>query len=156
MEKSLLTKEREGKREGCCLSITTWGWGHGEFVQEAKRIGYLAGPMVAVNLSQYFLQIISIMMVGHLSQLSLSSTAIAISLAAVSGFSPLVSPFIYLYVVLLFISIYDFFPLFLHFFIIYFQGFSFFGYKFWLKKMDEIFEPIDTIGFEIDYSLLSS
>ncbi|XP_030922719.1 protein DETOXIFICATION 14-like [Quercus lobata] len=89
MEKSLLTKEREEKREGCCLSITTWGWGHGEFVQEAKRIGYLAGPMVAVNLSQYFLQIISIMMVGHLSQLSLSSTAIAISLAAVSGFSPL-------------------------------------------------------------------
>ena len=109
MEKSLLTKEREEKREGCCLSITTWGWGHGKFVQEAKRIGYLAGPMVAVNLSQYFLQIISIMMVGHFSQLSLSSTAIAISLAAVSGFSPLVSPFIYLYIVLLFISIYVFF-----------------------------------------------
>ncbi|KAK7852337.1 protein detoxification 14 [Quercus suber] len=92
MEKSLLTKEREEKREGCCLSlsITTCGWSHGDqFVQEAKRIGYLAGPMVAVNLSQYFLQIISIMMVGHLSKLSLSSTAIAISLAAVSGFSPL-------------------------------------------------------------------
>lgn len=58
------------------------------FTQEVKRVGCLAGPMVAVNLSQYFLQIISIMMVGHLGELSLSSTAIATSLAAVSGFSP--------------------------------------------------------------------
>ncbi|KAG8652173.1 hypothetical protein MANES_06G063000v8 [Manihot esculenta] len=55
--------------------------------QEAKRTAYIAGPMVAVNLSQYFLQIISIMMVGHLGQLSLSSTAIAISFCGVTGFS---------------------------------------------------------------------
>ncbi|KAJ7943066.1 Protein DETOXIFICATION [Quillaja saponaria] len=45
--------------------------------------------MVAVNLSQYFLQIISMMMVGHLGKLALSSTAIAISLCAVSGCSVL-------------------------------------------------------------------
>ncbi|GMN38678.1 hypothetical protein TIFTF001_007916 [Ficus carica] len=45
------------------------------------------GPMVAVNLSQYFLQTISIMMVGHLDKLSLSSTSIVISFCAVSGFS---------------------------------------------------------------------
>lgn len=98
MEESLLAKEyyREEKREDC-LSKTWWG----VFSQEAKRVGYLAGPMVAVNLSQYFLQIISIMMVGHISELSLSSTAIAISLAAVSGFSPVVSPFLLtIYVVL--------------------------------------------------------
>lgn len=140
MEKSLLTKESEEKREGCCLSLstTTWGWGHGEFVQEAKRIGYLAGPMVAVNLSQYFLQIISIMMVGHLSQLSLSSTAIAISLAAVSGFSPLVSPFIYLFIVLLFISIYDFLFPFCFFYLL--SGkllLLLFGYKFWPEKINK-------------------
>ncbi|KAB1205628.1 MATE efflux family protein 8 [Morella rubra] len=83
MEKSLLLKEKDEKRDQGCSGIT-WS----EFAQEAKRVGYLAGPMVAVNLSQYFLQIISIMMVGHLGELSLSSTAIAISLAAVSGFSP--------------------------------------------------------------------
>ncbi|XP_059458416.1 protein DETOXIFICATION 14-like isoform X1 [Corylus avellana] len=82
MDKSLLLKESREKAEGC-LSLT-WA----AFAQEAERAGYLAGPMVAVNLSQYFLQIISIMMVGHLGELSLSSTAIAISLAAVSGFSP--------------------------------------------------------------------
>ncbi|KAF8040336.1 hypothetical protein BT93_B2539 [Corymbia citriodora subsp. variegata] len=43
--------------------------------------------MVVVTSSQYLLQMISIMMVGHLGELSLSSTAIAISLAGVSGFS---------------------------------------------------------------------
>ncbi|XP_019165010.1 PREDICTED: protein DETOXIFICATION 12-like [Ipomoea nil] len=54
---------------------------------EVKRLGYLAGPMVAVNLSQYLLQVISVMMVGHLGELSLSSTSIAISIAGVTGFS---------------------------------------------------------------------
>ncbi|KAM3281577.1 protein DETOXIFICATION 14 [Capsicum chacoense] len=52
---------------------------------EMKRIGYLAGPMAAVTLSQYLLQVISMMMVGHLGQLYLSSTAIAVSLATVTG-----------------------------------------------------------------------
>uniref|UniRef100_A0A0R0I6A5 Protein DETOXIFICATION n=1 Tax=Glycine max TaxID=3847 RepID=A0A0R0I6A5_SOYBN len=52
-----------------------------------KRVGYLVGPMITVTLSQYFLQIISMVMVGHLGKLALSSTAIAISLCAVSGFS---------------------------------------------------------------------
>ncbi|MBA0766070.1 hypothetical protein Gotri_015149, partial [Gossypium trilobum] len=43
--------------------------------------------MVAVTLSQYLLQVISTMMVGHLGELALSSSAIAISLAGVTGFS---------------------------------------------------------------------
>lgn len=59
-------------------------------VDEVKRLIGLAGPMVAVNLSQYFLQIISIMIVGHLGKLYLSATAIAISFCAVTGFSLLV------------------------------------------------------------------
>ncbi|KAG2265983.1 hypothetical protein Bca52824_073062 [Brassica carinata] len=43
--------------------------------------------MVAVNSSAYFLQVISIMMVGHLGELFLSSTAIAVSFCSVTGFS---------------------------------------------------------------------
>lgn len=59
----------------------------GVLVQELKRLGYIAGPMSAVTLAQYLLQVISLMMAGHLGELSLSSTAIAISLSAVTGFS---------------------------------------------------------------------
>ncbi|KAL1209456.1 Protein DETOXIFICATION 14 [Cardamine amara subsp. amara] len=57
------------------------------FFPEVKRLGYIAGPMVAVNSSMYFLQVISIMMVGHLGELYLSSTAIAASFCSVTGFS---------------------------------------------------------------------
>ncbi|KAG4918790.1 hypothetical protein AAZX31_20G111400 [Glycine max] len=71
------TKEREAEY------VMRWS----VFGEEMKRVGYLAGPMINVTLSQYFLQIISMMMVGHLGKLVLSSTAIAISLCAVSGFS---------------------------------------------------------------------
>jgi len=63
------------------------------FGEEVKRVGYLAGPMIGVILSQYFLQIISMVMVGRLGKLALSSTAIAISLCNVSGFSVIVSLF---------------------------------------------------------------
>ncbi|XP_048619987.1 protein DETOXIFICATION 14-like [Brassica napus] len=52
-----------------------------------RRLAYVAGPMVAVNSSAYFLQVISIMMVGHLGELFLSSTAIAVSFCSVTGFS---------------------------------------------------------------------
>ncbi|PKI59791.1 hypothetical protein CRG98_019797 [Punica granatum] len=43
--------------------------------------------MVAVSFSQYMLQVISIMIVGHLGELALSSTAIAVSFSSVTGFS---------------------------------------------------------------------
>ncbi|CAJ1977452.1 unnamed protein product [Sphenostylis stenocarpa] len=81
MEKGLLQKDREEEEGGS--GIITWSL----FRQEMKMVGYLSLPMVTVTLSQYFLQIISMMMVGHLGKLALSSTAIAISLCAVSGFS---------------------------------------------------------------------
>ncbi|GAB2280015.1 Protein DETOXIFICATION 12 [Dionaea muscipula] len=55
--------------------------------EEVKNVSWIAGPMVAVVMSQYMLQVISTMMVGHLGELALSSTAIAVSLAGVSGFS---------------------------------------------------------------------
>nr|GMD29370.1 protein DETOXIFICATION 12-like [Ipomoea batatas] len=82
MEEGLLSKKREeescggdGRRFGAAVWV------------EVKRLGCLAGPMVAVTLSQYFLQVISVMMVGHLGELSLSSTSIDISIAGVTRFS---------------------------------------------------------------------
>ena len=85
----LLEKINEVKTEDGAgsLGLITWD----VFGQEIKDVSYLAGPMVAVNGSLFFLQVISLMMVGHLGKLALSSTAIAISLCAVSGFSVIVS-----------------------------------------------------------------
>lgn len=64
------------------------------FFKEVKRVGFIAGPLMAVTLSQFLLQVISTMMVGHLGELALSSTSIAISFSAVTGFSLLVSLFL--------------------------------------------------------------
>ncbi|XP_030447570.1 protein DETOXIFICATION 14-like [Syzygium oleosum] len=79
------TKNSEGGRSrlaSCCA------WPRRRvFWEEVRRVGQVAGPMVAVMLSQYLLQGISVMMVGHLGELALSSTAIAVSLSCVSGFS---------------------------------------------------------------------
>ncbi|KAI4357718.1 hypothetical protein L6164_001650 [Bauhinia variegata] len=55
--------------------------------QEVKRICCIAAPMVPVISSQFLLNVVTTMMVGHLSELSLSSSALAISLAGVTGFS---------------------------------------------------------------------
>jgi len=85
MEKGLLEKKREVEEGGS--GVIRWS----VFGEEVKRVAYLAAPMVAVTLSQYFLQIISMMMVGRLGKLALSSTAIAISLCNVSGLSVIVS-----------------------------------------------------------------
>ncbi|KAJ0545398.1 putative multi antimicrobial extrusion protein [Helianthus annuus] len=75
MEEGLLVKQKDER--------LTWS----VLVTEMKKLGYVAGPMVAVTLSQYLLQVISVMMVGHLGELALSSTSIAISLSGVTGFS---------------------------------------------------------------------
>ncbi|KAJ4868119.1 MATE efflux family protein [Raphanus sativus] len=55
-----------------------------------KKVSYMAAPMVAVSVSQYLLQVISMVMAGHLDELSLSSVAIATSFTNVTGFSLLV------------------------------------------------------------------
>ncbi|GMH09188.1 hypothetical protein Nepgr_011028 [Nepenthes gracilis] len=56
-------------------------------VEEMKKIAYIAGPMAGMMLMQNLLQLISMIMVGQsTSQLSLSSSALALSFAAVSGF----------------------------------------------------------------------
>ncbi|KAL7131764.1 hypothetical protein ABFS83_12G026200 [Erythranthe nasuta] len=58
-----------------------------DFVQELKSVCYIAAPMVAVSVLQYLIQFVSVVMVGHLGQLTLSSVAIATSLTNVTGFS---------------------------------------------------------------------
>ncbi|XXG80502.1 hypothetical protein AAC387_Pa09g1351 [Persea americana] len=90
MEDGLLLKERivvveeEGERSLRWSAI----W------EEVKKLGVLAGPMVAVTVSQYLLQVISLMIVGHLGlgETSLSSAALATSLTVVTGFSLLCQP----------------------------------------------------------------
>lgn len=82
MEETLLAKQKENN-----LSSTSTG----VYLEEMRRVGFLAAPLVIVTFSQFMLQIITMMMVGHLGALALSSTAIAVSISAVTGFSVLVS-----------------------------------------------------------------
>lgn len=64
-----------------------------EMRKEMKKVRRIAAPMVVASVLQYLLPVVSLIMVGHLNQLSLSSVAIATSLTNVSGFSVLVTIF---------------------------------------------------------------
>ena len=81
MEDSLLgeTKERKWR--------VTWS----ALAEETKNVSFLAAPMVVVSVSQYLLQVVSVITAGHLGELSLSGVAIANSFTAVTGFSLVVS-----------------------------------------------------------------
>ncbi|KAK1363630.1 Protein DETOXIFICATION [Heracleum sosnowskyi] len=68
------------------LSISRWE----VVVREIKKVSYIALPMVVTTVSQNLLAIINIMMIGHLGELALSGSAIATSLANVTGFSLMV------------------------------------------------------------------
>lgn len=81
-ENSTLDKETKEEREVKIISSNV-----SLFFLEVKRFGGIAGPLVTVTLSQYFLLTVSVMMVGHLGELYLSSTAIAIAFCGVTGFS---------------------------------------------------------------------
>ncbi|XP_070018814.1 protein DETOXIFICATION 16-like [Nicotiana sylvestris] len=61
-----------------------------EFFEEVKKLLALAGPLMLVNLLLYFLQVISLMFVGHLGELALSGASLATSFAFVTGYSLLV------------------------------------------------------------------
>lgn len=54
---------------------------------ELNKASRIAGPMVAVSMFQYLLQVVSVVIIGHLGKLQLSSAAIAISLTNVTGSS---------------------------------------------------------------------
>ncbi|XP_059640443.1 protein DETOXIFICATION 16-like [Cornus florida] len=58
-----------------------------EKIAELKEQLQLAGPLIVVGFLQYSLQMISVMFVGRLGELSLSSAAMATSFAGVTGFS---------------------------------------------------------------------
>ncbi|XP_048228119.1 protein DETOXIFICATION 16 [Ricinus communis] len=58
-----------------------------EIVLEVKKQLKLAGPLVSVNFLMYLLQVISVMFVGHLGELSLAGASMATSFASVTGFS---------------------------------------------------------------------
>ncbi|KAK7374859.1 hypothetical protein VNO80_08302 [Phaseolus coccineus] len=57
--------------------------------EEMKKVRRIAAPMVVASVLQYLLPVVSLIMVGHLNQLALSSVAIATSLTNVFGFSVL-------------------------------------------------------------------
>ncbi|KAJ7970315.1 Protein DETOXIFICATION [Quillaja saponaria] len=57
-----------------------------DIVEEIKKQLWLSGPMISVSLCQYGLQVISVMFVGHLDELSLSGASLASSLASVTGY----------------------------------------------------------------------
>ncbi|XP_060206474.1 protein DETOXIFICATION 16-like [Lycium barbarum] len=69
-----------GKRDKGCCDIA-------EAIEELKKQLELAGPLVLVSFLLYFLLLISIMFVGHLGEISLSSATLATSFAGVTGFS---------------------------------------------------------------------
>lgn len=62
-----------------------------EIISELKKQMNLAGPLVLVSFLQYSLQMISVMFVGHLGELSLSSASMATSFAGVTGFALMVA-----------------------------------------------------------------
>jgi len=88
MAAPLLRKSGEEEEEVASLSSESTFW------EELKRISSMAAPMVAVTVSQYLLQVVSLMMVGHLGALvSFSGVAVATSFAEVTGFSVLVNKY---------------------------------------------------------------
>lgn len=61
-----------------------------DIISETKLQLFLAGPMMFVNLLLSLIQTISVMFVGHVSDLALSGASMATSFASVTGFSLLV------------------------------------------------------------------
>ncbi|KAL7101686.1 hypothetical protein ACP275_08G070200 [Erythranthe tilingii] len=57
------------------------------FVEELKKVSYIAAPMVVVTVSQSLSRVASMMMVGHLGELPLSGAAVATSFTNVTGLS---------------------------------------------------------------------
>ncbi|KAL7611357.1 hypothetical protein Lser_V15G12543 [Lactuca serriola] len=58
-----------------------------DYGHEIKKVTVIALPMVVVALLPYLMQMVAVIMVGHVDELSLSSLAIATSLTNVTGFS---------------------------------------------------------------------
>ena len=63
------------------------------FVKELKMVSFLSALMVAVSVLQYSLPFVTLMMVGHLDELSLSGVSVAFSFTIVTGYSLIVKSF---------------------------------------------------------------
>ncbi|XVF50536.1 hypothetical protein PTKIN_Ptkin04bG0108900 [Pterospermum kingtungense] len=61
--------------------------GRKKVLDEVTKQLWLAGPLIAVSLLQYCIQMISVMFVGHLGELPLSAASMATSFGSVTGFS---------------------------------------------------------------------
>ena len=83
MDQTLLPKSATEEKRW----VLTWD----AFVEELRRVSFLAAPMVVVSVTLYLLQVVSVIMAGHLSELSLSGVSMAISFTNVTGFSLLVN-----------------------------------------------------------------
>ncbi|XVF63404.1 hypothetical protein PTKIN_Ptkin09bG0084900 [Pterospermum kingtungense] len=59
-------------------------------LKELKKVGLIAAPTVAVIILLRLLPVVSIMMVGHLGELSLTGVSIATSFTTVTSFCLLV------------------------------------------------------------------
>lgn len=60
-------------------------------LKEVRKVSLLAAPMITVSILQYMVQVVALMMVGHLGELPLASVAISISVTNVTGYSLFVS-----------------------------------------------------------------
>ncbi|KAL0343389.1 UNVERIFIED_CONTAM: protein DETOXIFICATION 8 [Sesamum angustifolium] len=82
-EQLLLVHENEGTRNDLAEKWEV-------LFSEVYKVIWLAWPMVVVSVSQYLVQAVPMMMLGHLDKLALSSAAIATSLSTVTGYSLIV------------------------------------------------------------------
>ncbi|PKU73923.1 MATE efflux family protein DTX1 [Dendrobium catenatum] len=64
--------------------------GRREVLAEVRKQLYLAGPLITSSLLLKIMQVISVMFVGHLGELSLAGASMATSFAGVTGFSLMV------------------------------------------------------------------
>ncbi|CAK8534215.1 unnamed protein product [Lathyrus sativus] len=58
-----------------------------ELIKEVKKQLWLSGPLISVSLLNFGINLISVMFVGHLGELTLSGASMATSFASVTGFS---------------------------------------------------------------------
>ncbi|KAH7528400.1 hypothetical protein FEM48_Zijuj05G0068300 [Ziziphus jujuba var. spinosa] len=88
LEAALLPRNENGLELG--ERLTNNDIQKSEAMTELKEQMLLAGPLVVVSFMQYSLQMISVMFIGHLGELTLSSSSMATSFAGVTGFSIMV------------------------------------------------------------------
>ncbi|CAN0913705.1 Protein DETOXIFICATION 7 [Linum grandiflorum] len=63
------------------------GRGENVLAEQLKKVVKMAAPMVVVSVAQYLVQVVSLIMSGHLGELSLSAVAVATSFTNVTGFA---------------------------------------------------------------------